>query len=282
VNKAREIAGVVEAYYDSEEADEFYFHVWGGEDIHIGLYETPIDTITDASRRTVAAMADEIVAPLGEAHQLIDLGSGFGGPARYLAKRFGCNVICLNISSVENERNRKTNREQGLDGLISVRHGSFQEIPAADESLDVVWSQDAILHSGDRDRVMAEIARVLKPGGELIFTDPMQVDDCPPNVLQPVYDRIHLDTLASVGFYRGAAAREGLEEVAIKLMPNQLRNHYDAVRNALEKRYQEIIDIASKDYVDRMLIGLRNWVEAADKGYLNWGVLHFRKPQAAP
>lgn len=277
MTNAGEIAEVIEAYYNSEEADKFYFHIWGGEDIHIGLYQKPTDTIADASRRTVAAMADEIVSPLDGTRRVIDLGSGYGGPARYLAKRFGCNVTCLNISGVENERNRRINQEQGFDRLVSVRYGSFQDIPTADESVDVVWSQDAILHSGDRDRVIAEVARVLKPGGELIFTDPMQIDNCPPNVLQPVYDRIHLDTLASVGFYRTAAARRGLEEVAIKLMPNQLRNHYDAVRDALEKRYQEMIGIASKDYVDRMLIGLRHWVEAADKGYLDWGILHFRK-----
>lgn len=277
MNKAQKVAEDIEAYYDSEEADEFYFRVWGGEDIHIGLYDRQADTISDASRRTVEAMADEIVMSLDETRQLIDLGSGFGGPARYLAKRFGCHVVCLNISGVENERNRTTNREQGLDQLVSVRHGSFQDIPAADVGMDVVWSQDAILHSGDRDRVIAEISRILKPGGELIFTDPMQVDDCPPNVLQPVYDRIHLESLASPGFYRAAAARHGFEELAITLMPSQLRNHYAAVHRQLKAHYREMIQIASRDYVDRMLVGLERWVHAADGGYLTWGILHFRK-----
>lgn len=277
MSKAQSIAGAAEAYYDSEEADEFYFHVWGGEDIHIGLYELEDDTIHAASRRTVAAMADAILLPLDETRVVLDIGSGFGGPARYLAKRFGCKVICLNISEVENERNRRTNRELGLEGLVSVRHGSFESIPLADSSIDVVWSQDAILHSGDRERVVAEIARVLKPGGELVFTDPMQVDDCPPKVLQPVYDRIHLDSLASVGFYRTEAARRGLEEIAIRPMPVQLRTHYAAVRRQLKARYDEMIKIASRDYVDRMLIGLQHWVDAADKAYLDWGILHFRK-----
>jgi sarcosine/dimethylglycine N-methyltransferase len=222
-------------------------------------------------------MADAILLPLDETRVVLDIGSGFGGPARYLAKRFGCKVICLNISEVENERNRRTNRELGLEGLVSVRHGSFESIPLADSSIDVVWSQDAILHSGDRERVVAEIARVLKPGGELVFTDPMQVDDCPPKVLQPVYDRIHLDSLASVGFYRTEAARRGLEEIAIRPMPVQLRTHYAAVRRQLKARYDEMIKIASRDYVDRMLIGLQHWVDAADKAYLDWGILHFRK-----
>jgi cyclopropane fatty-acyl-phospholipid synthase-like methyltransferase len=277
VSNAQRIASVAETYYDSRDADEFYFHIWGGEDIHIGLYEQPSDAIAEASRRTVESMADELSTVPDDRHRIIDVGAGYGGAARYLAKRFGSRVVCLNISEVENNRNRKANREQGVENLVSVRHGSFEDIPEPDGSFDVAWSQDAILHSGDRDRVIAEIARVLRPGGEFVFTDPMQADDCPSGVLQPVYDRIHLESLGSVRFYRGAAARHGLEEVSIRPMPKQLRTHYAAVRAALQARYDEIVRIASKDYVDRMLGGLQHWVDAADTGYLNWGILHFRK-----
>lgn len=268
---------VAETYYDSRDADEFYFHIWGGEDIHIGLYQSEKDSIGEASRRTVEAMADSVAGALGKNARAIDLGSGFGGAARYLAKRFGCHVTCLNISEVENERNRKANAAAGLDKLIDVKHGTFEQVPEKDASFDVAWSQDAILHSGDRDRVVAEIARVLKPGGEFVFTDPMQADNCPPGVLQPVYDRIHLSSLGSVKFYREAAARHGLELVDVRPMPEQLRNHYARVRVELKSRYDEMVKVASKEYVDRMLIGLQNWVDAADKGYLNWGILHFRK-----
>jgi cyclopropane fatty-acyl-phospholipid synthase-like methyltransferase len=277
VSEARRVEDIAEAYYDSREADEFYFHIWGGEDIHIGLYDSPTDPIPPASRRTVEAMADAVSMELDDRHRVIDIGSGYGGPARYLAKRFGSHVTCLNISEVENNRNRRANREQGLEKLVTVRHGSFESIPEPNESFDVVWSQDAILHSGNRDQVIAEVARILKPGGEFVFTDPMQADDCPPGVLQPVYDRIHLQSLGSVRFYRAAAARHGLEELAVRPMPKQLRNHYAAVKAELQARYDEMIGIASKEYVDRMLVGLQNWVDAADKGYLNWGILHFRK-----
>ncbi len=268
---------VAETYYDSSDADEFYFHIWGGEDIHIGLYQSDKDPIGEASRRTVEAMADSVEGALGKNGRVIDLGSGFGGAARYLAKRFGCHVTCLNISEVENARNRKANAAAGLDKLIDVKHGTFEEVPEKDSSFDLAWSQDAILHSGERERVIAEIARVLKPGGELVFTDPMQADDCPKGVLQPVYDRIHLTSLGSVRFYREAAARHGLELVDVRPMPEQLRNHYARVKVELQTRYDEMVKVASKDYVDRMLVGLQNWVDAADKGYLNWGILHFRK-----
>lgn len=113
----------------------------------------------------------------------------------------GCSITCLNISEVPNETNRKKNRQAGLDRSIRVIHGSFDDIPDPDSGYDVVWSQDAILHAPDRRKVLEEAFRVLRPGGELIFTDPMQADDVPDGVLQPVYDRLNLRDLGSMRFY---------------------------------------------------------------------------------
>src|SRR5690606_8268612 len=96
-------------------------------------------------------------------------------------------------------------------------------------SFDVVWSQDALLHSGNRKLVLEEVHRVLRRGGQFIFTDPMQSDDCPEGVLQPVYDRIHLESLGSFAFYRETAAALGFETLdAIDLTAN-LRRHYARV-----------------------------------------------------
>ena len=63
-------------YYDSEDADNFYATIWGGEDIHIGLYDTTGD-IRTASRLTV----DRIIPKMGDLNgrPVPDIGSGFGG-----------------------------------------------------------------------------------------------------------------------------------------------------------------------------------------------------------
>src|SRR5665811_603743 len=84
-------------YYNSSDADNFYFTIWGGEDIHIGLYDHPEEPIFDASRRTVQQMAS-LLEGLGENSRVLDIGSGFGGASRYLAKNFGCRVVALNLS----------------------------------------------------------------------------------------------------------------------------------------------------------------------------------------
>lgn len=278
--RAADVAATTEAYYDSAEADAFYAHIWGGEDIHIGVYERDGEAVAAASARTVERMGDELGA-LGADARVLDLGAGYGGAGRALARRFGCRVDCLNLSDVQNARNRSRTAEAGLTDRVRVVHASFESVPEVDASYDVVWSQDAILHSGARERVLAEVARVLVPGGRFVFTDPMQTDDCPPDVLQPVLDRIHLDSLASPGFYRKTLANLGFEEVAFRAMPEQLRAHYASVRRELEARRDEMVERSGEGYVTRMLAGLQSWVDAADRGYLTWGIFHFVAAPAA-
>jgi len=272
-----EVVETARSYYNSDDADNFYFHVWGGEDIHIGLYETPDEAIADASRRTVDRMA-AMVPGLGPETRVLDMGSGYGGAARRLAQRFGCRVTAPNLSEKENERNRAMSDAQGLGRLIVVVDGSFEAVPAADASFDLVWSQDAILHSGHRDKVVGEAARVLRAGGDFVFTDPMQADNCPSGVLKPVLDRIHLDSLGSIGFYRAAAGRHGLQVREVLDLTDNLVTHYRRVRDELEAGRAVLAGKVSDAYMDRMIAGLGHWVDAGAAGYLSWGILHLTKP----
>ncbi|GAA2775955.1 methyltransferase domain-containing protein [Saccharopolyspora taberi] len=259
-------------YYNSEDADNFYYHVWGGNDIHVGLYQTPDEDIDSASRRTVERMAGKI--EITPETRILDIGAGYGGAARYLARTYGCKVCCLNLSEVENARNVEFNRAAGLDELIEVKDGSFEDIPYQDNAFDVVWSQDAILHSGDRERVLEEVTRVLKGGGSFVFTDPMAADGAAPSALGPILDRLHLDTMGSPGFYRRELARLGLQSVQFEDLSEYLPVHYGRVLEVLESREHELADRIGEAYRTRMKAGLRSWVEAGNAGNLAWGIFH--------
>lgn len=262
-------------YYNSEDADNFYAIVWGGEDIHIGLYENKTESIIDASHRTVRHMAG--LLELSANSKVLDIGAGYGGAARYLASTFDCSVVALNLSEKENQRDREINAERGLTDKIEVIDGSFESIPLEDNSVDAVWSQDAVLHSGHREKVIQEVARVLKPGGHFIFTDPMQSDDCPEGVLQPILDRIHLDSLGSPAFYRQMAAQQGMQEVVFEEHTQQLINHYSRVREETIRQTPELQKSVSPEYIERMIKGLGYWVDGGNNGYLAWGIFIFRK-----
>lgn len=265
-------------YYNSADADNFYFHIWGGEDIHIGLYESEEEPIAEASRRTVRRMAD-LAGNLGPDHRVLDLGAGYGGSMRYLAEQFGCRCVALNLSEVENERDREMNRKAGLSDQIDVVDGDFTSLDYPDESFDLIWSQDAFLHSGDRAQVCREAVRVLKPGGRMVFTDPMQTDDAPADRLQPIYERLHLDSLGSPGFYRDTLSELGLVERAFDDYAEQLPRHYARVRRALVDNAEALRERGvSDEYIERMQAGLQHWVDGGHRGDLAWGIFVFAKP----
>eukprot|EP00871_Galdieria_phlegrea_P005353 jgi/Galph1/5819/GphlegSOOS_G4417.1 len=273
---------VAENYYDDMDADTFYYYIWGGQDIHVGLYKEPVekDIIRDASRRTVYYMSDLLKATgvLRPGAIGMDLGAGYGGTARFLAQSFGVRVDCLNISDSQNARNRQMTEEAGLSDKVSVIYGSFQDIPAPDNSYDFLWSSDAIDHAPDKAKVFEEVARVLKPGGIFIFTDLMKADDVPASQLGPVLERIKLPDMGSVKLYRSLAAANGLKEYAVYEKPEALVNHYWRVKKELEKQKEEISKFCSISFQERMKEGLDHWVNAGKAGKLNWAMMLFQKP----
>jgi sarcosine/dimethylglycine N-methyltransferase len=67
-------------YYNSDDADSFYYEIWGGEDIHVGLYTGNNDEIRAASERTVATMAASLGERLTSDSRVIDLGAATAVP----------------------------------------------------------------------------------------------------------------------------------------------------------------------------------------------------------
>jgi sarcosine/dimethylglycine N-methyltransferase len=99
-----DVRDITEAYYDSDDADAFYATIWGGEDLHIGIYDDTTD-IREASAETVDRMA-AMLDGLDDHAQVLDIGAGYGGSARRIAKQHGARVRCLNISETQNDTNR--------------------------------------------------------------------------------------------------------------------------------------------------------------------------------
>ncbi|MFT5446087.1 MAG: cyclopropane fatty-acyl-phospholipid synthase-like methyltransferase [Gammaproteobacteria bacterium] len=272
-----DVRDTTEQYYDSQDADGFYSSIWGGEDLHIGFYENTLD-IREASDAIIDRMVTTLPELTANSH-VLDIGSGYGGSMRRVVAKLGCQATCLNLSEIQNDTNRLKTSEAGLEKLVSVRHGAFERIPEPEGSFDIVWSQDALLHSDQRAQVLGEVWRVLKPNGFFVFTDPCQVDDVPDGVLQPVYDRLQLNSLASFRFYREAALAIGFELQRQDDMTEHLHTHYSRVREELNSRYDELRQKGvSARYLDQMLLGLENWVHAVGEGHLAWGIHLFRKP----
>lgn len=113
---------------------------------------------------------------LGPASNVLDVASGSGGPALFMARPIGCHVTGVDINEKGIATANEMAQAQGLASLVRFRQAdASQPLPFEDQSFDAVICIDAINHLPNRSRVLAEWHRVLKSGGRLLFTDPITV-----------------------------------------------------------------------------------------------------------
>jgi len=130
---------------------------------------------------------------LAEKDHVLEIASGSGGPALYLAKKFKCHITGLDI----NEEGIKAANQQALDAKITDAKFQIadadQRLPFDDEIFDAVMCIDSMNHFRDRLRVLCKWYRVLKSGKRIIFTDPVVITG-------PVSNE-ELAARSSIGFF---------------------------------------------------------------------------------
>jgi len=111
------------------------------------------------------------VADLQAGDQVLDLGCGVGGPARYLAAIFGCHVTGIDISPSFIEAADYLTARCGLQELVSFRVGDALHLPFDDGSFDSVFLQHVAMNISDRAALYAEVRRLLRAGGNFAIYD---------------------------------------------------------------------------------------------------------------
>jgi SAM-dependent methyltransferase len=119
----------------------------------------PVDEFHAGQRPATVRLA-EMVDFTGT-ERVLDVGSGLGGPSRFLAWRYGVHVNGVDLTA---EFVRVAEMLTGLCrlvGKVDYRQGDALALPFGDMSFDVVWSQNAAMNIADRNRLYGEMRRVL-------------------------------------------------------------------------------------------------------------------------
>jgi len=103
--------------------------------------------------------------------RILDIGSGIGGPARYLASRFGCRVVGIDLTPEFSEVARVLTRALGLEDRTTFEVGDALKMPFADAAFDGAYSMNVSMNIADKDGLYREIHRVLKPGAALVLSE---------------------------------------------------------------------------------------------------------------
>jgi sarcosine/dimethylglycine N-methyltransferase len=136
---------------------------------------------------------------------VLDIGSGVGGPARFLAATYGCRVTGVDLSEPFVDAARYLTERTGLGEQVSFQTGSALELPFADGSFNIVLLQHVAMNISDRAQLYREIRRVLKPGGRFATFDVVL------NSGEPHYPLPWARTPATSFLLTAAATREAIE-----------------------------------------------------------------------
>lgn len=141
-------------------------------------------------------------AGIGADTRVLDIGCGVGGPALYLAETTGCHVTGIDLMEWHAEEAASRAAARGLSGRTLFQAGDATSLAFADNSFDVVWSQDAWCHVPDKQAVVQEAARVVKPGGYIVFTDWVRLGDMTADYLASVQSAVASPNFAAPAEYR--------------------------------------------------------------------------------
>lgn len=132
----------------------------------------PVDAFHIRGREATEQLAARVALSAGM--HVLDVGSGIGGTARYLAAHHGCRVTGCDLTDEYCRVAMMLSERTRLGHLTEFRRSTAARLPFADGTFDVAWTEHVQMNVADKRAFYSEIARVLKPGGALAFHDIFQ------------------------------------------------------------------------------------------------------------
>jgi ubiquinone/menaquinone biosynthesis C-methylase UbiE len=190
---------------------------------------------------------------------ILDIGCGCGGAAFHLIRQHGAaQVTGIDVEPLVIERADELAEKYEMTGetaFVTVNPGPLS---FADNSMDVIFSKDAFLHIPDKEALMLDCARVLKPGGIIAASDWMRKDDNPPSAQMRDYIKSEgLDMhMCSLERYRNALDQAGFDD--IQLLDRNEWYHRKAIdevaelKGPLRETIVNLIGEADSDHVTKI------------------------------
>jgi ubiquinone/menaquinone biosynthesis C-methylase UbiE len=148
--------------------------------------------------------------------RVLDVGCGLGGPARMLAAEFGSKVTGLDLTPEFIRSAKLLSELVGLGELTTFVQGDALNLPFADNSFDVVWTQHVQMNIENKEKFYSEITRVLAPGGTFIYYDIFSKNGEALLFPVPWADNESLSSLISTKKINELLEKEGLEKIKTK------------------------------------------------------------------
>ena len=201
------------------------------------------------------------LAGINDQHRVLDVGSGLGGPARYLAHTTGCHVTAIEIQADLNKVASDLTERTGLSDKVTHVCSDFLETQATPD-YDIIVSWLAFLHIPNRERLLEQCLKALKPGGKLFVEDFHEIGTLTSTEREALAKDVYCEYLPSLEAFAEQCRSAGFAAVTVNDMTpharpfaidrvrlfrdNESRNlrvHGAGITNGLTHFYQVVADL---------------------------------------
>ena len=253
--------------YTNPHADLYlYLSQWSDMESYLNVgYSRPgqYHLHTKTHLRLINRLADGLLSlhaagPFATENQLLDVAAGRGGAAIHARRRYGLEVIGVDITPYNAHRADSNARRQEVWPGVRFNMGDSTRLPLMDASFPLVWSIESPAHFPDKPTFLKEIARVLKPGGAFTFADLLVVDEVALASAENrqiyreflrVWDVPYLETFDSY--------KQTLADVGLELRGSEIVTRYN-------------LDILNRDCRLFLWLSKPKWLYNTYKHYLKW------------
>ncbi len=144
-------------------------------------------------------------------HRVLDVCSGMGGPARYLAHRIGCRVTGLDLTETRVCAAIRLTQLTRQQRLVDFRLGNALDMPFKDSTFDIVIGQEAWAHVPDKSMLITQCVRVLKPAGVIAFTDILRTEKLSTQEMERLTREMTFPNLETLDGYSRLLKENGCE-----------------------------------------------------------------------
>ena len=166
----------VAAYYN--QTQNHYKRWWQlskGMALHYGLWYSNTTSFLQALNNTNDYLAE--LAGIKEGNKILDAGCGVGGSAIYLAKNCKADVTGISLSEVQIKTAQNNAIKHNVADLTSFKILDYCNTDFKNDSYDVIWACESSSSAADKQKMIAEWFRLLKPGGKLVLADFFKATD---------------------------------------------------------------------------------------------------------